>query len=49
MWTNVSRDLPALPALAKANAPVFAHWGAMRRALVSAGRPEAAVAVHSTQ
>jgi AcrR family transcriptional regulator len=35
MWTNVSRDLPALPALAKANAPVFAHWGAMRRALVS--------------
>jgi len=29
----VSRDLPALPALAKANAPVFAHWGVMRRAL----------------
>jgi AcrR family transcriptional regulator len=34
MWTHVSRDLPALPALAKANAPVLAHWGAMRRALV---------------
>src|SRR5438132_2102763 len=38
MWTNVSRDLPALPALAKANAPVFAHWDAMRRAL-SVGPP----------
>ena len=35
VWTNVSRDLPALPALAKANAPVFAHWGAMRRELLS--------------
>lgn len=42
MWTNVSRDLALLPALVQANAPVFAHWSAMRSALLAPWRPTGA-------
>lgn len=42
MWTNVSRDLALLPALVQANAPVFAHWSAMRGALLAPWRPTGA-------
>ena len=40
LWSNVTRDLPLLPGLQEANAPVFAHWDLMRSTLAAPWRAQ---------